>query len=541
MTNYVARLAASYHPSFLHIFQQAAARAYVRVRRDTNHSAPSIATSFRKSVDRPWRLQSSSASSPQRFRSNLPVQRRFSRHYSSRAQAEPTPLHALLNGLHSNHNRRNVQKHPLRGQKNQRPQSSRDIPLQTKSAGETTNSAAPAPSIIPQDTSLSGLPEDHDVSRHPVAKSSISNRENWLSQRLRQLFMSSPHASIQSLMSYHSTFPDLQTSRSYNFLLWLAIRRSAFGTAHALVKSMHASRIPEDQTTWQLCVRLLVREGRWPDAYSLVMNLPRNRPRAPFVSDGIPVVVWAELFGTLKHRAFRGPQHIRDPGMHTPARYRHVMRQLPKLGVSPMDRPPSQVVYASVAALLRMQEREAAQQVTTQFLSVDPKGLGLRLVHLHVAAEPGRHSLATFYHALRDLQGFRVVCPALEPNSTTLFLLLGHLKRAKQCGIIGHKLVRGFCRRWGNSVISPGVERRLLALAVKEKRVELIRRWMTCVKTRRKSGWSVEGGVVDGAVPRRPSLGWDLDLRPVCAGTERLRVDRLLRRASRVLERKRSN
>jgi hypothetical protein len=439
---------------------------------------------------------------------------------------------------------------PVR-QKNQRYQPPRDVLMQTPNTGDTSNKESLTNSRVDslehartfstalEDDPLSISPKVHDdASQSAVTKSSVHHNHYSLSQRLLHLYMSSPHVSIQSLVSYHNTFPDQRSSRSYNLLLRLAIRHSAFNTARALIQSMRASRVPEDQTTWKLCVRLLVREGRWSDAYNLVYNLPKSLSRTTFISDGIAISVWAELLGTVKRKPFRELGRFRDPGMCTLARYGHVMRQLPKLGVSSMDTPPPQAVYASVAALLRMQEREAARQVTTRFLPLDPKGLGLRLLHLHVALEPRICSLKTFYRAIRDLQGFRALCPELVPNSNTLYLLLGHLKRVKQCGIIGHKYVRWFRRRWGNSVVSPSVERRVLALAVKEKRVDLIKEWMTCVKTRRKIWWmwSLEREVVDGTVPRQRSLRRDPELRLGKAGTERLYVNRLLGRASRVLK-----
>lgn len=392
-----------------------------------------------------------------------------------------------------------------------------------------------SPSTTLDDVLQLKLPKIHDTPRHPVTRSSICNREDSLTQRLYHLYTSFPHLSVKSLVAHHDEFPDLQSSRSYNFLLRLAIRHSAYGTAHALLRSMRASRVPEDQTTWRLCVRLLVREGRWPDACNLVLNLPRSLPRVSFVSDGVLVTIWAELLGTVKRRAFPGRERTRDPGMHNLARYRQVMRLLPTLGVATTDAPPPRAVYASVTALLRMKEQEAARKVTAQFIATQPKGLALRLVHLHVAAEPGRQSLATFRRALRDLRDFLALCPELKPDSTTLFLILGHLKRVKPCGIIGDKLVGQFRRRWGKSVVSRQVERRMLGLAVKEKRVDLIRKWMTCVETSRKVGWmwSLEREVVDGGevAERRHPEG-----RPAKAGTEQFLVDRLLRRASRVLK-----
>jgi len=573
MVNHVARLAVSHH-SPLHIFQEAAARAYLRVRHgrgpaNSSNVGPSSDAPSRKSFDPincQWCVSSwmavssvsqstsrhSKISSPLRPVSNLSARRRFLRHYSSRTQAESAPLLPVFNSFPSFSLEEGLKKRPPLSQNSRRFQPSRDGPMQTAVTSDTANSAPTdsrvdgldhivSPSTALDDDPQSISPKVHDTPRHPVTVLSICNREDSLTQRLHHLYTSFPHTSVKSLVAYHDAFPHLQSSRSYNFLLRLAIRHSAFGTARALLRSMRASRVPEDQTTWKLCVRLLVREGRWPEAYDLVLNLPKGPPHVPFVPDSIPVTVWAELLGTLKRRAFR-LQHTRNPGMHNLMRYRQVMRLLPPLGVASTDVPLPQAVYASVAALLGMKEREAARKVTAQFITMQPKNLALRLVHLHVAAEPGGQSLTTFYRALRDLRGFRALCPELKPNSITLFLLLGHLKGAKQCGIIGDKLAGWFRRRWGNSVVSPRVERRLLALAVKEKRVGLIQKWMTCVEARRKIWWmwSLEREVVDGEVPKRRSLTRHPELRLAKAGTEVFLVDRLLRRASRVLKKRKS-
>jgi hypothetical protein len=489
---------------------------------------------------------------PRRLSGNLPARCRLVRHYSSPARAESAPLLPVFSDTPSYCPREKVKRRSPLSKKIRRDRPPRGVLMQTPNTGDTSNKESLANSRVDSmehartsSTALEYdpppiLPKIHgDTSQSAVTESSVHHGRYSLSQRLLHLYVSFPHVSIQSLVSYHNTFPDQQSSRSYNLLLRLAIRHSAFGIARALIKSMRVSRVPEDPTTWKLCVRLLVREGRWSDAYNLVYNLPKSLSRTPLISDGIPTSVWVELLGTMKRRAFRGLGRLRDRGMCSLARYRHVMRRLPKPEVSSMDAPPPEVVYGSVAALIRMQEREAARQLTVRFLPSDPKGLGLRLLHLHVAPEPGKCSMKTYYRAIGDLQSFRELCPKLAPNSTTLYLLLGHLKRVKACGIIGHKLARWFRRRWGNSVISPGVERRLLALAVKEKRVGLIKEWMTCVKTRRKvwSMWSLEREVVDGAVRRQRSVTRDPEARLGKAGTEELYVNRLLGRASRVLKR----
>ncbi|KAF8269349.1 hypothetical protein EI94DRAFT_1785431 [Lactarius quietus] len=509
---------------------------------------PSLNTSFipRPSTEAngPIKLMRLRRSSTSRLCSESTFQCAFLRRYSSRAPDVPAPVLPVFNDIPFRRPRRTVMINPLFDQKNRPLQSSRDVTAQTAA----TRRRRPI-DFLHRTPTLSTLPEDHPVPNPPNSFTSPASlkkcpavmpsacREDSLFKRVLHFYMSSPRTPIQSLVAYHSSLPDMQSTRSYNLLLRLAIRHSAFGIAHTLLQLMRASRVKEDLTTWKFCVRLLVREGRWSDAYNLVIDLPKDPSRAPFASGGVPVSVWAELLGTTKRRAFRDATLLRDPGMCNLTRYRHLMRQLPKLGISMEDTPPPQVVYASVVALIRMQQREAARQVTTRFLGVDPKGLGLRLVHLHVAADPRKRTLRTFYRALRDLQGFRVVCPELKPNSTTLFLLLGHLQEVKQCGIIGHKLVGWFRRQWGNPIVSPRVERRSLALAVKEKRVDLIRHWLTCVETSQKSGWmwSLEREVVDGEIHGRRSLSRRPNLGLGKAGMERLCMDRLRRRASRTL------
>jgi hypothetical protein len=478
------------------------------------------------------------------------VRCRLLRRYSSRAGAESAPLLPVFSDLPSRYPRGKINKRLSLSRKSQRHQLPRDVLVQSPTSGDTGNKEyfpdSYIDSLVHESTSSTALEDDplsilseiDDASLSAVTKSRIHRGHYSLFQRLRHLYMSYPNASIRYLVSYHDAFPDQQSSRSYNLLLRLALRHSAFGTAHALLQSMRTSGVPEDQTTWKLSARLLVREGRWSDAYNLVFNVSKTRSCAPFISDGVPITVWVELLGTLKRKAFQEPGPMRDPGMCTFPRYSHVMDQLQNLGVSSTDTPPPEVIYASVAALLQMQEREVARQVTAQFLRMDSKGLGMRLLHLHLAARSRKHSLKTFYRAIQDLRGFRVLCPELEPNSTTLSLLLGHLTRVKRCGSIGHKLIRWFRRRWGKSVVSPGVERRMLALAVKEKRVDLIKEWTTCVESRWKIWrlWSLEREVVDGAVPEPRRRSRRPDLRLARPGTERKLMNRLLPRAWRVLD-----
>ena len=155
MVNHVARLTASYQSPFLHIFQDAAARAYLRVQCGgipvaSSNSGPSTDSSSRKSIDStnhlryalPWMvvisvsqsiLRHSKISSPLRSCNNLPVQCRFLRRYSSRAQADSAPLLPVFNDFPSLPPR--GQRSPL-SQNGQRPKPSRGGLMRTTVTGE---------------------------------------------------------------------------------------------------------------------------------------------------------------------------------------------------------------------------------------------------------------------------------------------------------------------------------------------------------------------------------------------------------------------
>ncbi|KAI0274726.1 hypothetical protein BC834DRAFT_849309 [Gloeopeniophorella convolvens] len=553
MINHVTRWAVLHTSPFLNNFQEAAARAYLRVRASSSLAAasqagPSAGTSLRtgNAIIMRSKLRRSLSVN---FRSDGTTQPSHPRRRSSQIPSGSAPILPVFSTVPFQPRGESEKKHTvpnLKGRRRRPPEYALTrTPPRVGTAGAANISdfdinfidpALASPSVEQDAIPVSPEMLAYHVIEPPSPRTPCTRYPaDLLTRRLLHLYASSSESSIPSLVSYHNSFPDMQSVQSYNLLLRLAIRHSAFGTAHALLRSMRVSRVQEDVTTWKLCVRLLVREGRWPEAYSLAVDAPKEQPRAPFASGGVPVSVWAELLGTAKRRAFRGKVRTRDPGMASLARYRQVVRLLTKFGVWTKRTPPFQATYASVRLLLQMGQRDAAREVTARFLATGARGLRLPLVHLVIAPTPKRRSLATYYHALRDLHGFRAVCPALKPNSTTLFLLLGHLKRAKQCGSIGSKLVQWFRRQWGHSIVSSEVEIRLLDLAVKEKRVKLMKQTMTGAETRRKirTMGDLEREVLSGGATRR-ELTHRPELRITKAGTGRARITKLSRRASKV-------
>ncbi|KAI0053332.1 hypothetical protein FA95DRAFT_1674362 [Auriscalpium vulgare] len=358
-------------------------------------------------------------------------------------------------------------------------------------------------------------------------------------QRLLLNSLESSTETLTSLVATHDALPEHTSTASYNLLLAMAIRHAAYGTAQRLFLDMRRALIRGDARTWQLRARFLVRQGRWPEAWTLVMQPDDDWLASPLARDGIPVAVWAELLGTTKRGAMRRKHRVSgmlkavvdpDPGLGSLSRYGLVMRQQAKLAMPAAGPtgPPPRAIYASVDALLRMGEGAAARELTVHFLKADPRGLGLRLLHLHIRPVPAAAGTKSYYRALRVYSACVLVAPELRPNATTLFLLLGHLKGAPRASTVGYCLMRFFRRQWGARVVGMKVWRRLLALAVREGQAGLVRKIAAAGRALHRTGRmrAVEREVLGGA-------------GRAGSGRERRRWGRVALRAEGLLRRRR--
>lgn len=370
----------------------------------------------------------------------------------------------------------------------------------------------------------------------PLARASLF-------RRLLSMLTTSPPASLQRLLEYHDAHPESHSTRALNLLIALAIRHAAFGTARRLLDRFEALGMRGNDETMKLRVRLLVREDRWPDAWALVMGKEDvSNGAGRHALEKVSVAVWAELLGTPKRGARRerrreGGLKMRpvkrvDGGLRDVERYELVMGQIPKLRRT--GRPPARVISMAVEALLRMGKREAALEVMTEWLGREKAETGLRLVHLYLALRGSKRGVQSFYEVLRELNGLLSVFGQVRPNGRTLFLVLGHLRRAIQCGTLAERVARGFQRRWGSRVVSGRVRRRVVALAAKEGRQDIVKRWAAGGEMAQRAGrqWKQQGevaGTGTGTGRRRvarPRLGLVYGKR----GTETIREARALRR-----------
>ena len=109
------------------------------------------------------------------------------------------------------------------------------------------------------------------------------------------VFLSKPSVTgttqpFEFLHHYHDSYPELHTTRSYNFLIGLAMGCGELDTAARLLQRMYHRDLTDDLETRVLRVRLMVRQGLWGEAWETQ------------VAQGpLPLPVWLEFFGTIKH------------------------------------------------------------------------------------------------------------------------------------------------------------------------------------------------------------------------------------------------
>jgi hypothetical protein len=306
------------------------------------------------------------------------------------------------------------------------------------------------------------------------------------------------------LIAYHSHFPtslSLRSCRSYNLLLSLALRHASFAHVKLLLEQMHQEGIKGNLETWKLGVRWLVRTGKWDQAWRHVNGtLNGERPLiSHYPHERAPLLVWLELFGTTKKRAFRkrtgrALQHPIDASkgeidMHL-SRYRMLMQEFPALvqasqALTPLEftNQTPRTVYLLVQMMLRTEKRDYALSMTRSYLKSLPEKMNndrclrkcIDLVHLHIIWRSPQWGVKAHHAARKNVVGLLALHPALRPNSTTTLLLLSSLQRAKKCATVGWKFISRFRRRWGESVVDRRVRRRIASFALKEGRLDILK------------------------------------------------------------------
>ncbi|KAG7099130.1 hypothetical protein E1B28_001002 [Marasmius oreades] len=357
----------------------------------------------------------------------------------------------------------------------------------------TVSSAAPRdkPGLCPSDRSLrkqiqpaqyiSLLPQQDRY----ASRSSNHTPQCYLSQpeSRRELYRglvelhSSRRINLPKLIDYHDRYAPFRSTRSFNFLISLALRHVSFGTVRWLFRAMESANIEHNLETRKLLIRWYVAIGLWDRAWRELKQIE--------TPGRVPEALWLEFFKGLRrgvgfkrliHPTERSRTQDYHPVLLYARRFVLLMESQPVLRES--TRP--KVVHFVVHALLQMRQRKDALSLTRRYLdcvSREPSMLRdrpMNLVHLFVAFGSSQRGLRRFHEARQLLMSFLLTYPFLVPTPTTLFLLLGNLRRARKCGTVGMECFVFFKRKWGKRVDDERVRRRLGSLAVKEGRKEIV-------------------------------------------------------------------
>ncbi|PSR73201.1 hypothetical protein PHLCEN_2v10922 [Hermanssonia centrifuga] len=294
------------------------------------------------------------------------------------------------------------------------------------------------------------------------------------------LRMISSGASLKFLLIYHKHYRSLNSTRSFNRILALAIRQNKSRIAQDLFNEMQDRGVYHNVESRKLRTRMLVQQGCWYEAWELES-----------AQGEILLPIWLEFLDIPQRSTVRTMQIPREgmapellpaklvpPSTHV-ARFRLLLRNFPKIDSGQLAAMPPRTVYVIVRWMLRMHYRQPALDITTLYFRQLPQtinsslhNLCLRIIHLHML--PGwKRGLSAHYIARRTLNTFLGMHPSFRPNPTTLFLLLRTLRSSKYCGTLAHQVVEEFKTRWGSSVIDGMVQQRVASLAIKEGRLDI--------------------------------------------------------------------
>lgn len=299
--------------------------------------------------------------------------------------------------------------------------------------------------------------------------------------------------SLAAVLDYHDLHASLRSSRSYNLLIWFALRHCCFGTVQWLLAAMRADGLTANLETWKLRVRWLVQTGSWDRAWNeVVRKFSSKDMSSDFPGNlAIPLPVWLEFFGPLKPGALKERPKKRRDGSYASlvdfdshavrsARHRMLMAN-PPFPLDQLALTSPRTIYVVVLTMLKTRHTAAALSLTKSYFHSLPPRIStawirrcLDIIHLHIIMGSPHKGLKKFCEARRTMTTLTGFHPALRPTSTTLFLLLAPLRQAKQCGTIAWRTLRNSKSRWGTRVEDRRVRRRIAALAAKEGRIDIV-------------------------------------------------------------------
>ncbi|KAJ7706263.1 hypothetical protein B0H17DRAFT_973351 [Mycena rosella] len=299
-----------------------------------------------------------------------------------------------------------------------------------------------------------------------------ANSRNTLYKNLLRLLSSGRTFPLPVLLDYHELHPDFRSVQSYNLLIQLAIRHVAYGTVQSLLQGMANDKIPANLETQKLKTRWFVRSGLWEHAWIQVTATYPNP---------IPLPLWLEfLHGTKEGALAMGPSVIEDVAKSPLERFQTLMQNPPVFTPNSV-KSSVRTVRIVARAMLALRRPQSAFTLATRYFTGLPRHIGqewgeqcVAIIDGIVAFEAQKKGLLDFYTARRKLNSLLALHPTFRPTSKTLYLLLGTLRQAKQCGTVSWHTLTKFKTRWGPEVENRRVRRRVASYAVIEQRLDIV-------------------------------------------------------------------
>jgi hypothetical protein len=290
---------------------------------------------------------------------------------------------------------------------------------------------------------------------------------------------------LKRMLSVHDLHPSFHSISSYNSLIELAIRHTAYSVAFRTLRRMNSCGIKSDDCTCALYVRLLVRTCQRDRAWSYIRSI---------LAHGVPknmLHLFAELLGNkdatyLRTQSSARASEARTADQSTAMIIRNIQKLiLSTIAEQPRSKVADRLLLPIIRSLLQFSENDVAHTISigwvthlSGFVSRSQRRTCLDILHLLLSQ--AKHGSSSFFRqrafALKFLQAHR----SLRPNSTTVFMLLRPLTRA-QGNATEHalQLVHIFRKLWGDRVIDSRVRRRIVHIATREGRLKVATRWST--------------------------------------------------------------
>ena len=304
---------------------------------------------------------------------------------------------------------------------------------------------------------------------------------------IKKLICERPITPLSHLVAFHDNYPTQQSTESYNILIRHSLRVTAYGTAARLRNDMRLRNIPPDPETTRLTVRLLVRMGKWQDAWKICWQW-RSTPGHPSTA-----LIWLELLGYADQPSIGGLRKAKTLEPHVNEEFK--LNPPPEwiagvldglLTMMPSDAGhwlSAHYAYMTALLSLRSGNDDAARRLTKAWLSGLPKTMTrkqryrcLNVIHLHLRYSP--KTTKAHFKSRKLMNELFSLNVHLQPNSTTLFLLLRSLQKTKsRATIFAVQLVHAYVKRWGSRIIDKRVRRRICSIAIKEGQLKIAKKW----------------------------------------------------------------